>query len=155
MVSIWVTGEALNPSGQLIATGGDQLLNPNLVRPGGLSMGYIYFGGADLPPDTTFTIEVEGTPVDQEEFENQRDLEVVEATFVDGRVVGTLRNGYDETLNGPFGVKVGCFDQSGAIIDLEQVYTPEKGADPGEQVTFQAPGFGTLDCPLFLVAGGG
>ena len=155
MVSLSATGEARNAAGQLIATGGDQLLNPNLVRSGGLSMGYIYFGGADLPPDTTFTIAVEGTPAAKEEFENQRDLEVVEATFVEGRVVGTLRNGYDETLTGPFGVQVGCFDQTAGLLELDKVFTPEKDADPGEQVTFQAPGFGTLDCPLFLVAGGG
>ncbi len=155
VISLEATGRALNPAGQLIATGGDQLLHPNLLRAGGLSLGYIYFGGAALPPDTTFEIDVEALPVGEDEFENQRDLDVVEAAYVDGRVVGTLRNGYDEPLNGPFGVQVACFDAGGALLDLEQVYTPEQGAAPGEPVTFQAPLFGTFDCPLFLVAGGG
>jgi len=155
MVSLSATGHAWNAAGQLIATGDDHNLNPNLVRPGGLSLGYIYFGGVDLPPETTFQIEVEGTPAAEEAFELQRDLEVVEAAFVDGRVVGTLRNGYDELLNGPFRVQLGCFDQDGALIALERDYSPEDDAEPGETVTFQSPGFRTLDCPLFLVAGSG
>lgn len=155
MISLSATGSALNAAGQLIATGGDQGLNPNLVRAGGLSLGYIYFGGAALAPDTTFEIEVEGVPADQEQFENQRDLNVVEAAYVDGRVVGTLSNGYTEPLFGPFGVKTACFDQTGALLELESVFAPEEDADSDEVVTFQAPLFGTFDCPLFLVAGGG
>ena len=50
VISLEATGRALNPAGQLIATGGDQLLHPNLLRAGGLSLGYVYFGGAAPPP---------------------------------------------------------------------------------------------------------
>jgi hypothetical protein len=155
VISLSATGKALNSAGQLIGTGGDQMLNPNLLRAGGLSMGYIYFGGAVFPADTTFLITVTGTPAAQEKFENQRDLEVVEAALVDGRVVGTLRNGYEEPLNGPFGVQVACFDTSGGLTYLKKVYTPEQHADAGAQATFQATFFEPVDCSRFLLAGGG
>ncbi len=155
VISLSASATAANPAGQLIATGGDQGLNPNLVRPGGLSIGYLYFGGVELPEDTAFELEVDGVPAGEEQFENQRDLEVVEAAYVDGRVVGTLNNGYGETLTGPFSVQLACFDQSGALLDADRSFTQKDSADPGEMVPFQAPSFGSLDCPLFLVAGSG
>ncbi len=155
VISPEVVGVAKNAAGQMIATGGDQGITPNLIRPGGLSLGYVYFGGVQLPADTTFEITATAKAIDDEQFENQRDLSVVEAAYIDGRIVGTLTNDYPEELTGPFGVRVACFDANGALIDADQAYSKQDSAAPGAAIPFQVPGFGALDCPLFLVSGGG
>lgn len=153
VIRITATAAAKNPAGQLIASGGDQLFNPNLVRSGGVSIGYAYFGGAQLPPDTTFDIELASTPATEDRFENVRDLEVVEASTVEGRVVGTLQNTYDEVLTGPFGISAACFDEAGTLLSHLRGFTTKDQLAPDETVTFQVDNFSGSPCPLFLVAG--
>lgn len=149
------TGKALNPAGQMIATGGDQGFYPNLLEPGAISIGYIYFGGVDLQSDTTFQITLSGKQPSQQKFENIRDLNFIEAVYLDGRIVGTLKNGYDETLTGPFGVELACLDADGALLSTSQAFSQAQSVVPGEEIPFQVPSIGSIDCPNFLVAGRG
>jgi hypothetical protein len=155
VIRIKATASALNPAGQQVAVGGDQLFNPNLVRSGGLSIGYAYFGGADIPADSTFKIDLESTPATDDQFENIRDLEVVEATVVDGRIVGTLTNIYDATLTGPVGVVGACFDENGSLLAHVRGFANDESIDPSENVQFQIDNYSGYGCPLFLVAGSG
>ncbi len=59
IIRITAVATALNPAGQVIASGNDQLFSPNLVRSGGLAFGYAYFGGIELPEDTEFEIDLD------------------------------------------------------------------------------------------------
>lgn len=155
VIRIEAAAIARNPAGQLIASGGDQLFGPNLVRPGGIAIGYAYFGGIDLPPDAEFEVELDATPATDDEFENIRDLEVIEASTTEGRVIGVLRNGYDEPIGGPIGANLVCFDADGDLLIHARDYLDEDEVDPGEDATFQVSPFGVDACPIFLVAGSG
>ena len=155
LLSPSATARALNPAGQMIATGGDQGIHPNLIRPGGLALGYVYLSGVQLAPDTTFDVEVTAKPPKQVRYEGKRDLNVEEAVFTDGRIVGTLSNPYNTTLTGPFQVQFACFDAAGQLTTGNMAFAETKEVAPGGTVPFQVPSYGEIDCPLFLVAGGG
>ena len=106
VVRMSVSAVAYDADGNMLGSGGDQGFNPNLVRPGEITLGYVYFEGIDLPDDATFEFEVTAKPASEAEFENIRDLEVAEQTFVDDRVVGELQNSHEEHVSGPIEVFV-------------------------------------------------
>ncbi|MGI8404926.1 MAG: VWA domain-containing protein [Thermomicrobiales bacterium] len=153
IIRITAVATAKNPSGQVIGSGTDQLFNPNLVRSGGISFGYAYFGGIQFPADTTFDIKLNSKASTDDKFENRRDLEVIEASTIDGRVVGTLRNTYDVDLTGPITVNAACFDETGNLLSHQQSSSTQEKVAPGETVSFQVENFQTGTCPQFLVAG--
>jgi hypothetical protein len=155
VIRITATVTARNPAGQVIGSGGDQLFSPNLVRSGGLAFGYAYFAGVQFPADTQFDVQLDATPATDDQFENRRDLEVVEASTIDGRVVGTLQNTYGTTLTGPFDARAVCFDEAGALVSLQMSFLPPPQLGPDETVTFQTDNFTGTPCPLFLVAASG
>jgi hypothetical protein len=155
VIRITAVVSAKNQSGQLIATGGDQLFSPNLVRSGGVSFGYAYFGGVDLPPDTQFEFDLDARSATDDRYENRRDLEVVEASSLEGRVVGTLQNTYDTLLTGPISVVAVCFDESGTLLGHERGFSNKDQLAPDETLAVQVGRPGTGPCLLFLLAGSG
>jgi hypothetical protein len=155
IIRITATVTATNPAGQVIASGNDQLFNPNLVRSGGVAFGYAYFGGIPLPPDTTFETSLDYAPATEDEFENRRDFEIIEASTLEGRVVGTLQNVYDKELTGPISTSAVCFDEAGNLLSFLQSYSTKESAAPEESFSFQVDNFTSTACPLFLVAGSG
>lgn len=155
VIRVTVVVTARNPAGQVIASGGDQLFSPNLVRSAGVAFGYAYFDGIALPPDTTFETSLDATSATEDEFENRRDLEVVEASTLEGRVVGTLQNVYDEELTGPISTEAVCLDEAGNVLNFLQSYSNKESVAPRESFSFQVDNFMSSSCPLFLVAGSG
>lgn len=155
IIRITAVVTARNPAGQVIANGNDPLFSPNLVRSGGISFGYAYFDGIELPEDTKYEVNLDYTPATDDEFENIRDLEVVEASTVDGRVVGTLRNIYDAEVTGPIAISAACFDEQGNLLSHQQSFSSQDTLAPDETLTFQVENFQTGTCPQFLVAGSG
>jgi hypothetical protein len=155
IIRITAVATAMNPAGQVIASGNDQTFNPNLVRSGGLAFGYAYFDGISLPPDTTFEVNLGSTLATDDEFENRRDLQVVEASTLEGRVVGTLSNIYDVELTGPFSTNAVCFDEASTLLNFLQSYSSTDSVAPNETLSFQVDNFQTGTCPLFLVAASG
>ncbi len=155
IIRVTAVASAKNASGQLIATGNDQGFNPNLVRSGGVTFGYAYFQGVELPADTEFDVDLDSKSATDDRFENIRDLEVVEASTVEGRVVGTLQNTYDADLTGPISIAAACFDEEGSLLSHERGYSTEEELAPQETVAFQVSDLGNEPCPLFLVAGQG
>lgn len=145
-----VSAVVRDADGNMLGTGGDQGFKPNLVRPGQITLGYVYFGGIDLPPDATFEFDVDAKPASEARFENIRDLDVVEQSFVEGRIVGMLQNSHDEHVSGPIGVAVFCFETEGVLLGYYHDYTDKDEADPGDTVPFQVDVRGS--CPVFLVA---
>ncbi len=155
VIRITATASARNPSNQLIASGGDQLFHPNLVRPGEVAFGYIYFDGIDLPEDTTYDFDIDAKAATDDRFENRRDLEVVEASNIENRLVGVLKNPYDATLMGPIGTDAVCFDEQGNLLTHTGSFADQDEVGSDETLDFQINRFGGGPCPLFLVAGSG
>jgi hypothetical protein len=159
-IRVSVSGTASFPSGRLLATGKDQGLNPNLVKPGEIAFGYVYFNGVRLPSNTRFRFKVTSTPPDQVQFENRRDLVVAESHRVQERVLGTLRNGYGVRVTGPIQASVACFSSAGRLLYTANDFTDQDNVAARGTLPFQvdtAPAYGSsgLSCPVYLVAASG
>jgi hypothetical protein len=152
---IQVSGAARAPDGTLLAAGGDQGITPNLVYPGEVAFGYLYFGDVNLPEGTTFDLATEYEPAGAsiEEFENTRDLEVTEVSLVENRIVGLLRNQYGETITGPISIEVACFDPQGQMLGPEDSYADRDTVTAGESIPYQVELY--EDCPVYLVTASG
>ena len=59
-------------------------------------MGYIYFGGIKLPSETHFSIQFESKKPSDFKLENERDLDYVEANFINGALLSTMKNGVED-----------------------------------------------------------
>jgi hypothetical protein len=153
VIRVTVSAVARSADGKMLAAGGDQGFNPNLVRPGEITLGYVYFGGVDLPPDVTFEFETSARSASKDEFENIRDLDVIDQSFIEDRIVGMLRNPHNERVSGPISVAVVCFDTEGALLGDYNDFTEKDEAEPGDTVPFQVGVRGP--CPVFLVAASG
>lgn len=153
---IEVSGIARGGDGGMLATGGDQGIDPNLVQPGEVAFGYVYFGDVTLPEGTTFEFQTEFEPAGSsfEEFENTRDLEVTEVSLVENRIVGLMRNQYAEVVTGPIGVAAMCFDAAGQLLGHHNSYTDQDTVAAGATVAYQIDLYDD-PCPVFLVMGSG
>lgn len=154
-----VTGTALDEEGSILGSGEDQTFHPNLLTPGTISIGYVYFGGG-FPKGTTFDLDVVATAISSSDaqFENIRDLVVDEAQMVEGnfgpRGVGFVSNPYDYPIAGPIDVRFACLDApEGRITHMPSSFTGKDRADPGERLSFQVDLFDP--CPIFLVGSSG
>jgi hypothetical protein len=158
MTQIKVTGTASSRSGTLLASGGDQGIYPDIVKPGEIAIGIIFFNGKRLA-DAVFKLEATGTPQPDSQFDNRIDLSVSKPGHTGGSVVGYLTNEAGQTVHGPVNVYVECFTQTGQLRSLYQAYTSKDSASPGKQIPFTVDLTttygGTDPCPVFLVAGGG
>jgi hypothetical protein len=146
-----VSAAVRDTSGQLLTTGSSQGLNPNLVSPGEIAFGYLYFSGDDVPSDSQidFTVQAESATGQFAEFESIRDLEIETHRFVNGRIVGEARNIHD-TPSDLLQANVLCFDANGEILDHYSDFTDQRSVDPGDLLPFSVRLFG--DCPEYLVA---
>jgi hypothetical protein len=146
---IKVSAVARTQGGQLFATGGDQGFTPKLVRPGELTLGYVYFSDTKLPKDIKLEFEVTGDPSDQ--FAG--DLEISEHSVVQNRIVGMLRNTANTKVSGPIEVTAYCFSQAGQLLSDYSAFTDKNSALPGDTIPFQVTLRGP--CPAYLLSAGG
>ena len=73
VIRIEINGLARDEEGRLLASGSSQGLNPNLVAPGEIAYGYVYFGfDTDMSRASTieYTITAESVAGDFAQFEN-------------------------------------------------------------------------------------
>lgn len=153
-----VTGTAQSDKGKLLASGEDQTFHPNLLLPGEVAFGYVYFG-ASLPQGTNFELKVGATPVSSSDaqFENIRDLIVQKADIVAGdfsnRGVGFIKNPYDYAVAGPIDVSYACFSTDGQLLNQGSGFTNQDRAQPGERLAFQIDLF--EECPVFMAGASG
>lgn len=160
VIRIAVSGTASTPGGKLLATGKDQGLHPNVVKPGEISYGYVYFNDAKLPANARYRFNLTSTAPADAQFENKRDLIVVESHRVQDSILGTLRNGYPVKVTGPIGVAVACFSSAGKLLYIASDYTDQDQVAAKQALPFQVdttPPYGStgLSCPAYLVAGSG
>jgi hypothetical protein len=146
--------------GELITTGADQGLHPNVVKDGGLAFGDVFFG-EELPAEVEFEFELSATPAAEEEA-NTRDLVVEEVNGTGDGVIGILRNPHDVTVGEPnITAALACFDETGQLLDIGEGPANNDFVDPDQTTPFEfglpemSAGLETETCPVFLVAGGG
>jgi hypothetical protein len=154
---ISASGTAQTKEGKLLAVARDSEFQPNLMRPGQVSMGCVDFGmGVDLPVDAAFKLEWKFRRGGQCPS-MKRDLEIVEHSLIQERVVGFVRNPYSDHVTGPLEVLVYCFDQQGRQVDQYSAFVEGstlKDYAPGATMPFQVNLFGLSyggSCPTYLV----
>lgn len=142
-------------AGSIIATGSSQGTIPKQVKPGEVGLGFIYFdGSATLPPaDAEYEFTVNTSPANQD-FYNTAPLKVTEANASGDAIVGAAVNGTGESVEGPFGIDVYCFDGD-MVLSEHGNFAEQQGPVAADgQVTFTADLFGA-NCPTFAVGVGG
>jgi hypothetical protein len=144
--------------GELLASGDTgQGLTPSYVRAGGVAIGSVYLGpdfvipeGAQVEFDVSFSPAALISPF------QPLDMEIVEASQFEDRIVGTLQNGHE--VSGELGIRViaVCFDLNGTPQSVNETYIDRQAFPPGETASFQVDLLGAFlgeECPAFLVAG--
>jgi len=137
----------------LVASGSDQGFKPNVVPPGEIAIGYVYFGyDSNLPKGWTVEFQTSGTPTAKTRFENIRDLDVVEYNQIGKKIVGSLSNPHSEPVTGPIGVNLTCFDKDGRPLSHHSDFAEPDTLAPGDKTSFQIELFNS-PCPVFLFGG--
>jgi hypothetical protein len=156
---ISASGTIQNADGKLIATGSDQGLMPNLVPPGEIAFGYIYFQNSNtqIPPGGKVSIQVGSTKASQDFYENIRDLKVSNTNLAAGQfgkqVLGEAADQYHYRISGPIGVDVACFNKAGRILDVASDFASPYNLVPGQTASYTVSL--TSPCPVYLVAASG
>lgn len=149
-----VTGTARDSSGALVGSGSDQGLNPFIVGPGEIAIGYVYFGLDGLPPGATFDLSVTGTdPSDV--FAGEIDLVVAEHNRTSDSIVVMLRNDTDKKASGPIGLILMCFDDTDMPTTTQMTFTDQDDAPPAASVSATFNFFGEPPCDRYIVGGSG
>ena len=156
--AIKVTVTIRDAGGQLVASGDTPIgLNPSYVRAGGVAIGSVYLGpdfvipqGAQVEFDVSFSPAALISPF------QPLDMNIIEASLFENRIVGTLENGHE--VSGELGINViaVCFDLNGTPVSVDQSFIDRPAIAPGETASFQVDLTGAflgVSCPAFLVAG--
>lgn len=152
---IKVSGTIRDSQGALLASGSDQQFLPNVVAAGEVAIGYVYFGfGTTLPKEWKAEFQTSATPIDKSRFENIRDLEVVEFNRVDKRIIGSLVNPHPESVNGPIGVRLMCFDKTGTPTGVFTDFAEPDKLAQNAKTSFQIELYGDA-CTSFVFGGSG
>jgi hypothetical protein len=150
--AVWrptVSGTARDPSGALVGSGEDQTFAPNYLKPGQITLGYVYFGGVALPPTTKFELQVSS---EGGEFENIRDLLIPEVNRSGPDILGTIKNPHDVPITLP-NVYVACF-QGTKLVRLTHNFATPDPLPPGGQGSFSVS-VRSGPCSTFLAAASG
>lgn len=152
---IKVSGTIRDSQGALVASGSDQQFLPNVVAAGEVAIGYVYIGfGTNLPKEWKAEFQTSATPINKSRFENIRDLEVVEFNRVDKRIIGSLVNLHPESVNGPIGVRLMCFDKSGTPTGVFNDFAEPDKLAQNAKTSFQIELYGDT-CSSFIFGGSG
>lgn len=152
-----VSAMARDSGGDLAGSGSDQGLNPNVLQPGEWAFGYVFFG-SDMPSDTSyeFTIDSSDAP---SQFGGAVDLVPVESNSTEGtlgaQIIGVLSNATDETVSGPLGVSVACFDTNGtSLLDVKISFAEASELAPDGTTSFSVNLFDG-DCANYAIGASG
>ncbi len=156
IIRVEVAGIARDSDGTLIASGSSQGLKPNLIAPGEIAFGYVYFGyesTLDSSSVIEYSVAYESLTGNGAQYENIRDLTPIEWTRSGRNIVVLLSNDSNEALSGPFSVYVACFAPDGTLTDVAQDFGDNDTAGAGSTVSAQVRAADA--CDSFLVAGSG
>ncbi|MGI8797200.1 MAG: hypothetical protein ACR2IR_11575 [Acidimicrobiia bacterium] len=164
VTNIEVQGTARDAAGTVIGSGSSQGIEPAALPPGGIGIGYVYFGFDDEQrlADATFKFTVSAEKSSDAERDyfvsvevtEHNKVESLEFDFLQGEIVGIVRNPLDIEVTGPIGVLAACFDESGAPVLSSRGYTEVEDLQPGAESPFSVDYFET-PCPTYLVGASG
>jgi hypothetical protein len=134
---IHVAGSAVGPKGHVIATGADDEIQPTVVPAGGLAIGFVRFGGANLKKGTRFKLIVTDTPAGANVgFTKQVDVSIASLRFARGQLAGTAKNTTRKKVSRPVVVLAACFDRAGRLITFAKAFGAKSSAAVGGRIPF-------------------
>jgi hypothetical protein len=137
VTGIHVTGPALDPKGRVLADGVEDEIQPTTVPPGGLAIGFVRFGGANLAKGTRFKLVVTDTPAAADlGFTKQVDVPITSLRFARGRLTGIATNTTRKKVSRPVVVLAACFDRAGRLITLAKALGAKNSAAAGGKIPF-------------------
>ena len=155
VVNVEVAGLARDQDGVLLASGSSQGFSPNLVAPGEIAFGYVYFGfDADLSRAATTEWTVSATPSTSEFLIGTVDLVPTEWSSAGSSIIVLLSNDTAEVVEGPIGANAACFDSSGEFTDVARDFADGDTVDPQSSVGAQISPY-QFACDTYLLAGSG
>lgn len=149
VADVSLSGVARSGTGKLLATGEDQGVQPEVVPPGGLAIGYVYFHGTKLPDGARFLIDVSSTPSSKVQFQTKIDVPIRTLRYVSGRVVGIAYNSMSKKVTGPLSVYAACLNAANRLVAFESGYADKDDLTPKQQAPFtlDLTSFGTQPAP--------
>lgn len=144
-----VTGTARDDAGTLIGSGSSQGFEPQVVEPGEIAYGYVYFD-SDIPDGSTFEFSVDTEPVGDYFLP----VTITEINNTGGQIIGAVRNDTGVDVGGPISADVICFGADGSIIGYVDSYVEQDELPAGATGSFSIDLYGD-DCPVGLAAASG
>jgi outer membrane murein-binding lipoprotein Lpp len=155
VIGIEVNGIARDQDGGLVSSGSSQGFSPQLVAPGEIAYGYVYFGyDVDLSNAASYEWSVTATSSTDQFAPGFADLVPVEWSSVGDNIVVLLSNDTDAVITGPISVDAACFDASGVFVGTAGTFADGDTVQPGASVAGQFSPY-EIDCDQYLVAGSG
>lgn len=152
---IEVSGRAVDASGETLSSGESQSIEPNVVMPGELAMGYVFTGTDKLPDGATMDrVSVDYT-VGLGDFENIVSVDVSEVDVNESRATGTVSNPHDIPVDGPISVAIACLDAEGNLATVYSSFTDRDNLEAGGESTFTLNLFESTPCDGVLVGASG
>lgn len=143
LAAVHVAGTATDAAGRLLVTGRDQGIQPEVIPPGGLAIGYVFLGGTKLPASARFKLDVRSIPANRVTFQADVDVPIKTIRYVGGQVVGVGKNTTGKKVSGPISIYAACFDGANRFVVFASSYGDKDVAQPGEEVPF------TVDLTVF------
>jgi hypothetical protein len=156
-VEVQLSATARDAAGALIGSGEDQGVEPTIVEPRHLGIGYVYLGVDDPPQGSTVEVTASGTDVDDDP--GALPAAIIEHNLAPGdigneQVVGRARNDNEERMEGPISVLIMCFNEAGAPLNAPGSFLEVDALDPGQEGSFSVD-VGDAGCPRYLVGASG
>jgi len=161
VVGLKVSATVRDAGGNLLGAQDANTIQPFFVRSGGIAISNLFFSpGTVFPVDAQYEFKVSSMDIADARFYSHADLDIVEASLFDNRIVGTMRNGYEKAVDGPFYLLAACFDEAGNLLSVLSGNSDSPSLAPGEEQSFEVDlflltYFSDLGCPTFLVTGQG
>lgn len=157
-VEVLLSATARDAGGALIGSGEAQGVEPVIVEPGHLGIGFVYLGIDDPPEGTALEVTASGAEVD--EVSGLLPAVIIEHNLAAGefdiqQVVGRARNDNEQRMEGPINVLVVCFDEAGAPLSADIGFTDVDALEPGQVGSFSVDLLGDAGCPRYLVGASG
>lgn len=133
---------------------------PNLVEPGEIAFGYIYFQNSNIhiPPGGKVSIQLGSTPASQDTYENIRNPKVKNTNLTTGefgqQILGQAVDQYPYRISGPIEVYAACFNAAGHILEIDSDFASPDNLTP-DQVASYTVSLTASRCPIYLVAASG
>lgn len=113
---ITATGTARDAGDKLVGSGESQGFNPAVVAPGEIVWGYVYFDTELAGQTLKYTFEIDAETVAEATLP-PIPVTITEVNSTPSQILGSATNEGDETVSGPIGAQIICFDAAGKVTD--------------------------------------